>query len=535
MAHQQTAVSRRHFLQGMGLALAGGLLSSRAAPAAGRPNILFIFSDDHSLQTIGAYNWRLSAFCREHHLTPNIDRLAREGGLFEQSFCCNSICGPSRAAILTGKHSHINGFTTNERQAFNGAQWTFPKALRGAGYQTALIGKWHLVSDPTGFDHWEVLPGQGNYYNPDFLRPGGKVHYEGYVTDLITDHTLQWLEGRKQDQPFLLMCQHKAPHRSWMPPERYLALLEDATVPEPSNLFDDYRGRASPAAEQKMEIGRHMNADSDLKLTPPLATTPPAELKGEYRRMTPAQRQAWDAAYVPSNEAFRKARPQGRDLVRWQYQRYLKDYLRCIKAVDDSVGRVLQYLDEHGLAENTIVIYCADQGFYMGEHGWYDKRWMYEESFRMPFIIRWPGVVKPGSRFTPMIQNIDYAPTFLAMAGLPAPDGVQGRSFLPILKGETPADWRDSLYYHYYEYPMPHGVRPHRGVRTKRYTLVHYYTVGEWELFDLEKDPNQMKSVYADPAQAGVVAELKAELERLARHYQVPPLPPPEPGARPPR
>jgi len=518
------STTRRDFLRtagagAAGLALAGG---RGGAQAGQRPNLVFIFSDDHSLATIGPYRTWLQDFLRQHDLTPNLDRLAREGGVFENSYCGNSLCGPSRATVLTGKHSHVNGFIDN-RSRFDGSQWTVAKELQAAGYQTMVCGKWHLVSDPTGFDRWEILPGQGNYYNPDFIAPQGNLRRGGYVTDLIADRCLAWLKERDASKPFFLMCHHKAPHRNWMPPERYVKLLADVTIPEPANLFDDYEGRATPARRQEMEIARHMNLPSDLKVTPPLGSPEGANLKGEFGRMTPAQKTAWDAAYVPRNEAFRAARLEGRELTRWKYQAYMKDYLRCIKAVDDNVGKLLDGLRELGLDRNTVVIYCSDQGFYMGEHGWFDKRWMYEESLAMPFIIRWPGQVAPGTRFAPMIQNIDYAPTFLEMAGRPAPADVQGRSFAPILRGQTPADWRRSIYYHYYEFPAEHQVARQCGVRTAQHKLIHYYQTDEWELFDLAKDPREMRSVYADPAYATVVAGLKRELERLRTDYKCPP------------
>jgi len=521
-------VNRRTFLKNTGLGLLGLTVLGNSTLYADSdqrrpPNILFIFSDDHALQALGCYPTRLQDFIRRHHITPSIDRIAAEGAVFEHSFCCNSICGPSRAAVLTGKHSHINGFIDNSNKPFDGSQWTFPKAFQAAGYQTALFGKWHLISNPTGFDRWEILPDQGQYYNPVFISPAGRKQQYGYVTDIITDKTIDWLSHRDTTKPFMVMCQHKAPHRPWLPPLQYLDLLKDQTVPDPETLFDDYQNRASPASQQEMTIDQHMTLTSDLKVLPTTIINP-NQIPGEIARMTPQQRKAWDAYYNPRNEAFRKANLQGKELVRWKYQQYLKDYLGCIKSIDDNVGRLLAWLDESGLSDNTIVIYCADQGFYLGEHGWYDKRWMYEESLAMPFIIRWPGVVKAGSRFKPMIQNIDYAPTFLEIAGLTIPPEIQGRSFVSILKGQIPDDWRKSVYYHYYEFPQPHHVPPHRGVRTEQYKLVHYYRTDEWECFDLKTDPQEMRSVYADPAYAEIVQELKQELARLEKQYQVPPL-----------
>jgi len=487
------------------------------------PNIVFIFSDDHACQAIGAYGSKVNR-------TPHIDRLAQEGMVFRNSFCTNSICAPSRAVVLTGKHSHLNG-QINNAVRFDGSQQTFPKLLRSAGYQTALVGKWHLKTDPTGFDHWEVLPGQGEYYNPSFLCATGEDHYPGYVTDIITDLALDWLKNRRdQERPFLLMCQHKAPHRSWMPGPDHLTAYDDVEIPEPPNLFDDYAGRSKAATMQELTIANDMHLAYDLKVSPPEEDneTDKKLWEGTYGRLTTEQRQLWDSAYGPKNKAFREAGLTGKDLVRWKYQRYVKDYLRCIASVDDNVGRLLDYLDQAGLSDNTVVIYSADQGFYLGEHGWFDKRWMYEESLRMPFIIRWPGVVKPGSVDGHLVQNLDYAETFLDMAGVEVPEDMQGRSLVPLLKGADPEDWRKSIYYHYYEHPGAHSVPRHYGVRTDRYKLIHFYHLGEWELYDLAKDPNEMKSVYDDPAYADVVKEMKAELGRLRDLYQVPDDPLPE-------
>ena len=464
------------------------------------PNILFIFSDDHGAQAISAYGSRVNQ-------TPNIDRIAREGMLFENCFVSNAICGPSRAVILTGKHSHINGFTDNGGR-FDGEQDTFPKRLKTVGYQTAMIGKWHLKSDPTGFDYWDILIGQGPYYNPPMIRNGERVAREGYTTEVITDLALDWLnKGRDQSKPFMLMYQHKAPHRNWQPGPKYLKLYDEVTIPEPPTLFDKWEGRSSANREQKMTLEHDLNA-SDLKLVAP-------------RNLTESQRTAWDAAYGPKNEAFRKANLSGRDLVKWKYQRYAKDYLRCVAAVDHEIGRVLDYLDREGLAENTVVIYSSDQGWYLGEHGWFDKRWMYEESLRMPFVIRWPGTVEAGSRNADLIQNIDFAPTFLEIAGASIPEAIQGRSIVPLLKGNRPGDWRESIYYHYYEFPGAHSVRRHYGVRTERYKLIHFYRKQEWEFYDLATDPDEMWNQFASPNYQETVASIKDELQRLRTLYQV--------------
>ena len=502
-----------------GLAASG--LGSALAQRPARTNIVFIFTDDHAYQAISAYG-------SNRNQTPNIDRLAREGMRFDRCLVTNSICAPSRATILTGKYSHLNGVVDNA-VTFDGAQQTFPKLLQRAGYQTALFGKWHLKSNPTGFDAWEILPGQGSYYNPDFIRASGKHRRDGYVTDLITDISLDWLKnGRDKDKPFLLMCQHKAPHRNWMPPLTKLNMYENKQIPEPANLFDNYEFRASPAHNQAMEIARHMGDIYDLKLDRSYGSSTAAVVQGnrnpELARMTPEQRKIWDAAYGPRNEAFAKRNPTGKDLVRWRYQRYIKDYLRCVSSVDDNVGRVLKHLDDAGLAQNTLVVYASDQGFYLGEHGWYDKRWIYDESLRTPLIARLPGVVAAGSTDKHLVSNLDFAETFLDVAGVSVPGDMQGRSLMPILGGRAPSNWRDAFYYHYYETGV-HDVAPHEGVRTDRYTLVHFYTTKEWEFYDLDNDPQQMRSRYSDPAYAKVLTELKGKLEKLRAEYKVPPLP----------
>lgn len=484
--------------------------------AARRPNIVFIFSDDHAWQAVSAYGES-----RRLLETPHIDRIAKEGVRFDRCLVPNSICGPSRATVLTGKYSHANGFYNNTNSRFDGSQTTFPKLLRGAGYQTAVIGKWHLVSQPTGFDHWHILPGQGVYYNPPMIRDGQNVKHQGYVTDIITDLSLEWLKGRDKSKPFMLMCQHKAPHREWAPALRHLGHNGDRVYPEPDTLFDDYAGRGKAEREQDMTL-----AKTFTPLDAKLAT--PAQLNGE-------QKAQWDAYYGPRNEAFRKENPQGRDLVKWRYQRYLHDYLGCIKAVDESVGRVLKFLDDEGLADNTIVMYSSDQGFFLGEHGWFDKRWIFEESLRTPLVVRWPGVAKSGSVNADLVSNVDFAATFLEAAGVAAPADLQGPSLAPLLRGETPKDWRQSFYYHYYEFPGPHSVRRHYGVVDRRYKLVRFYEPGvdSWELFDLEKDPREMRSVYGEPSYAETAKRLHAELDRLRGELKVPDPDPAETEIRP--
>jgi arylsulfatase A-like enzyme len=490
----------------VGLVLtAHGAEKSAQAAASKPPNIVFIFSDDHAYQAISAYNDP-----RRLIDTPQIDRLAREGMRFDRCVVPNSICGPSRASVLTGKYSHANGFFNNTNSRFDGSQTTFPKLLGAGGYQTALIGKWHLVSDPTGFDLWHILPGQGVYFNPPMIRNGQHVQHQGYTTDIITDLSLDWLKNRDKSRPFLLMCQHKAPHREWLPAIRHLGHDHDRRYPEPPTLFDDYSGRATPEHDQDMTIAKTMTS-VDLKLTPPTI-------------LTSDQRRGWDAYYEPRNAAFRAADLKDKELVSWKYQRYMHDYLGCIKGVDESVGRLLEFLDQEGLAADTIVIYSADQGFFLGEHGWFDKRWIFEESLRAPLLVRWPGVVKPGSSSSSLVSNIDFAETLLEAAGLPIPADMQGRSLVPLLKGRPPVDWRSSFYYQYFEYPVPHHVRPHFGVVTDRFKLVHFDRpdVDLWELFDREKDPHELRNVYGDSAYATVVTDLKRELDRLRVDLKVP-------------
>ena len=494
------------------------------AASSESPNIVFIFSDDHATHAISAYGSKINS-------TPNLDRIAREGAVFHNSFCANSICGPSRACILTGKHSHKNGFLRNGNR-FDGSQTTFPKLLQQAGYETAMIGKWHLSSDPVGFDHWEILPGQGSYYNPDFLQmDGSRKRYEGYCTDIITDNTLEWLKnGRDADKPFMLMCQHKAPHRNWSPPPRHFSLYKDVDVPEPETLFDDYAGRSELLKQNEMSLAKHFYWGHDMKFKGE-NEFPDHFLwlggNGEYRRMNAAQKAAWDAAYEPENQAFLQKMRAGelteKQITQFKYQRYIKDYLRCIQAVDDGVGAVLNYLDETGLAENTIVIYSSDQGFYLGDHGWYDKRWMFEESLEMPFLIRWPGVLNAGIESEALIQNIDYAPTFLDVAGAEIPDEMQGRSLVPLLKdqGKPSASWRDAIYYAYYENAAVHNVPVHDGVRTDRYKLMFFPRNRSWNLFDLEADPQELRSVHDDPAYAAVLSGLQKRYRDLREFYDV--------------
>lgn len=487
-------------------------------------NIIHIMADDHSFQTIGAYGHPVSRVAP----TPNIDRLANEGMLFTHAYVENSISAPSRATLLTGKYSHQHGQRTLTR-GFDTEQICFPELLQSAGYQTAVVGKWHLDAEPRGFDHYCILNDQGHYYNPQFRTPdseGKYVREEGYATTLITDHALGWLESRDTDKPFCLLLHHKAPHRNWMPEGQYLGLFEDTHIPEPATLFDDYTTRCPAAASQEMTIANHMSMAYDLKVDQLNETDPPARQRdwnSSLGRMTSDQLATWKAAYDPSNEEMIALNLTGDDLTRWKYQRYMKDYLRVIHSIDEQVGRVLDWLDANGLAENTIVVYTSDQGFYMGEHGWYDKRFMYEESFRTPLLVRLPGTTHPGSVCADLVQNIDFAPTYLALAGVEVLKDMEGVPLGPVLAGNTPADWRDILYYQYYDYPAVHMVRKHYGVRTKDYKLIHFYGEGGgkdegrvidcWEFYDLRGDSSETRNLYGNPAYAEIIEQMTQRLE----------------------
>lgn len=510
------------------------------------PNIIFIYSDDHATAAIGAYaNSVIAPFAP----TPNIDALAAQGIRFDQAFCTNGICAPARAVVLTGKHSHVNGVRDNG-QLFDGSQETFPKLLRQAGYQTALIGKWHLKTNPTGFDYWDILPGQGQYYSPAFIRPAANYdenaspqqqkqqkmvvqrRIDGHVTEITTALGLDWLnKKRDSERPFLLMLQHKAPHRSWMPSPQQHARFEGTTLPEPTTLLDKYESRATGAKSQEMTIAEHMWLWYDLKIPPEMwgddkmnqeLTGPDRWTKEIHGRMNKEQAAAWEAAYQPRNEQFRAAVASGKlkgdDLTRWKYQRYLKDYLRCIAGVDDSVGEIMKWLKQNDLAKDTIVIYSSDQGFFLGEHGWYDKRWMYEPSLQIPLIVRWPQTIKAGRTNSALVQNLDFAPTLLEAAGVDVPEAIQGKSLVPILTGQPPSSWRKSIYYRYFEVGI-HAVPPHYGVRTDRYKLIYYHELDEWELFDLESDPDEMKNCFDSKSHAAIRTTLQQELARLRREF----------------
>jgi arylsulfatase A-like enzyme len=491
----------------------------------GRPNILFIMSDDHAYQAISAYDKSLMQ-------TPNIDRLADEGMLFTNACVTNSICAPSRAVILTGKHSHLNGKIDN-RFPFDTTQVTFPQILQQNGYQTAMFGKLHFGNSPKGFDQFKILPGQGAYYNPDFITKNeGNIKVEGYTTDIITDMTLDWLQQeRNPEKPFMLMYLHKAPHREWLPAPRHYKEFTKKTFREPETLFDDYEGRGTAAKTAEMNLLDHMNWAGDSKIRPEImdelgiqetSNWDKEAYAREVGRQNAQQRAEWDEVYDPINEEFKKNYPNmsREDQMRWRYQRYMQDYLGSIAAVDEGVGKVLDYLDQNGLAENTIVMYTSDQGFYLGEHGWFDKRFIYNESFKTPLLVRWPGTIQAKSVNTQMVQNLDFAQTLLEAAGINAPQDMQGESLIPLFEGNTEG-FRDAVYYHYYEYPSVHMVKRHYGIVTEDYKLVHfYYDVDEWELYDRKKDLQEMNNVYDDPAYAGVVKELKVQLDEMRKKYK---------------
>ena len=490
------------------------------------PNILFIMSDDHAYQAISAYDTRLIQ-------TPNIDRLANEGMLFTNACVANSICAPSRATILTGKHSHINGKIDN-RFPFDTNNVPFPQLFQHAGYQTAMYGKLHFGNKPKEVDDFMILPGQGNYINPSFITKTGDTTISGYVTDIITDLTLKWLDNKRDTaRPFMLMYLHKAPHRPWWPsPEKFKAFSQK-TFPEPFNLFDDYSNRGTAAKTAEMNLLYHMQYGHDSKIRPETLKTmgnvePMVEefkngFTGPYGRANEAQKALYDPVLDSINTFFMENWPAMSDSekMRWKYQRYMQDYLGCISSVDDNIGRVLDYLDKSGLAENTIVVYTSDQGFYLGEHGWFDKRFIYNESFKTPLLIRWPGVVKAGSRNDEMVQNLDFAQTLLEMAGMTPPDDMQGESLIPLLTEDAAAWSREAVYYHYYEYPSVHMVKRHYGIVTREYKLAHfYYDVDEWELYDRLNDPAEMNNVYHDPDYTQIVETLKQQLADLRVKYR---------------
>ena len=491
-----------------------------------KPNILIIMADDHAYQAISAYGSKLIQ-------TPNIDRLATEGMLFTDASVTNSICAPSRATILTGKFNHINGKIDNT-MPFDTTQMTFPQLFQKNGYQTALFGKLHFGNNPKGVDEFMILPGQGQYINPDFITSTGDTTIHGYVTDIITDVTLNWFKTKRNpDKPFMMMYLHKAPHRPWWPsPEKFKEFTQKK-FPEPETLFDDYKNRGTAAKTAEMNILYHMMYSHDSKIRPetlagmgsvtPVVPEFENSFYSAYDRATAEQKALYDPTLDSINTYFKNnwAGMTDKEKMKWKYQRYMQDYLACISSVDDNVGKVLDYLEESGLAKNTIVIYTSDQGFFLGEHGWFDKRFMYNESFKTPLLIRWPGKIKAGTVENELVQNLDFAQTFLEAAGIQAPSDMQGESLMPLLMGRKENWKRDALYYHYYEYPDEHMVNRHYGVVTKEFKLIHfYYDVDEWELYDRVKDPNEMKNVYNENTYKETVVALKKKLEELRTKYK---------------
>lgn len=489
-----------------------------------QPNILFIMSDDHAYQALSAYSDKTMQ-------TPHIDNIAKEGMLFTNSCVTNSICAPSRAVLLTGKHTHING-KINNYLPFDTSQVTFPRLLQAAGYETGLFGKLHFGNEPKGFNQYKILPGQGVYYNPDFItKDSGMVQYNGYVTDIITDMCLNWLENeRDKEKPFFLMYLHKAPHREWFPALRHIAEFTSREFIEPETLFDDYSGRGTAARTAEMNLLTHMNWAGDSKVYPHLmdklgipetVNWDKAAFEKEYGRMSPEQKSEWDKVYGKVMDDFEKRYPNmsEKDKMLWRYQRYMQDYCGTLAAVDEGVGQLMEYLEKNGLSDNTIIVYTSDQGFYLGEHGWFDKRFAYNESFKTPLLIKWPNVIKEGSVNTNMVQNLDLAPTFLEAAGLDIPHDMQGESIVPLLKGSN--KFRDAAYYHYYEYPGIHSVKRHYAIVKEDFKLIHfYYDVNEWELYDRKNDPNEMINVYDDPKYKEVREKLHDELNGLRKKYK---------------
>ena len=496
------------------------LICACSGPKESTPNILFIMSDDHAEAAVSAYGSNLIQ-------TPHIDRIAAEGVRFENSFVTNSICAPSRAVLLTGKYSHHNGVLDNG-QVFNGNQLTFPKILREAGYETSMIGKWHLKSEPTGFDNWKILRGQGEYYNPLILDEAGERNITGYVTDVITDLAIDALNGRDSSKPFAMLMHHKAPHRNWMPNLKYLGAFKGKKFPLPDTFYDDYSTRSPAAEESDMRID-NMFLTWDMKLRPDDISSETGSggsgkfsgiMRDSYREwMNPEQRAVWEDYYDSLSTDYRETNISGKDLLEWKFQRYMEDYLGTILSVDESVGRMLDYLDENDLAANTIVIYTSDQGFYLGEHGWFDKRFMYEESLSMPLVMRYPKGIQAGQVAEEIVLNLDFAPTILDYAGVPVPPEMQGGSLRQVAEGKTPADWRKGMYYHYYEYPHGwHFVKRHYGIRTDRYKLIHFYNdIDEWEFYDLNSDPGEVNNLYGDTDYREVIKETRRHLLKLQR------------------
>lgn len=498
---------------------AAGLSACSEAVEQEKPNIIFIMTDDHTTQAMSCYGGNLIE-------TPNMDRIADEGMRFDNCYATNALSGPSRACILTGKFSHRNGFTDNA-STFDGSQLTFPKVMRENGYATGVVGKWHLISKPQGFDHWSILLGQneqGNYYKPVFYENGTVVNEDGYVTDVITDKAIEFIDDVHDEKPFMLMLHHKAPHRNWMPAPRHLGIFNDTVFPEPETLFDDYEGRGEAARSQDMNIENTLDDEWDLKLlTREEILAGNNRLHDVYIRMPEEVQHKWDSVYAPRIAEYRSGKLQGDELVRWKYQQYMRDYLATAMSVDESIGRVMEYLEEIGELDNTVIVYTSDQGFFLGEHGWFDKRFMYEECLRMPFVIRYPKMIKAGSTSKAICMNVDFGPTFLDLAGIEVPSEMQGLSFRKVLekKGRIPAGWREAAYYHYYEYPAEHSVKRHYGIRTSDCKLIHFYNdIDQWEMYDMKADPQEMRNVYDDPAYADKRAQMHRILEQVQQEYE---------------
>ncbi|EJX06438.1 mucin-desulfating sulfatase (N-acetylglucosamine-6-sulfatase) [gut metagenome] len=514
-------INPRNNMQNKKLLMLAPALFPALVAAQERYNIVYIMTDDHTAQMMSCYDNRFVE-------TPNLDRIANDGVKFVNSYVANSLSGPSRACMLTGKHSHANGFTNNEHGIFNGAQQTMPKLLQKAGYQTAIIGKWHLVSEPTGFDYWNILPGQGDYYNPTFINMDGSRNDEkGYLTNIVTDKGIDWLENKRdKSKPFILFLHHKACHRDWLPELKYLHEYEDKTFALPENFYDNYEGRKA-AAQQEMSIASNHDMDMayDVKIYHP---DQKSRLRPSYLnyigRLNTEDRAVYDHFYDSISLDFQKQHLTGNALTEYKYQRYMRDYAKVLKSLDDNIGRTLDYLEKSGLSKNTLVVYTSDQGFYMGEHGWFDKRFMYEESFSTPLVMMLPEGLQARGDIKELVQNIDYAPTFLDIAGAPIPEDIHGESLLPLLKGEHPKNWRKSLYYHFYEYPAEHMVKRHYGVRTADgWKLIHFYNdIDEWELYNLNEDPNEMNNIYGKPGTEKIPKKLRKELKKLQEEYKDP-------------
>ena len=481
-------------------------LLAQTSTKAKQPNIVFIISDDHAFQAIGAYGGKLMP-------TPNIDRIAKEGAIFQNSFVTNSICGPSRATLLTGKYSHQNGYTINEKK-FDVNQFLFSRLLQENNYQTAWVGKWHLGNLPQGFDYFNILRGQGNYYNPDFISSNkDTIKQNGYVTNIITDKSLDWLNTRDPNKPFCLVIGEKATHREWIPDLPDLGVYDEIDFPIPSNFFDTYEGREA-AMHQDMTVEKTMRMNEDVKVHMDYIT-------GDFKRLNDEQRAVLKKYYDGVTKEFDEKKLSGKELSKWKFQRYMKDYLAVAKSMDRNIGKILDYLDKNNLVENTVLVYVSDQGFYLGEHGWFDKRFMYEESLKTPFLIRYPTLIKPGTHITRFASNIDWAPTILDLAQVKIPAEVQGVSLVPVLKNNQVKQWKDELYYHYYEYPEPHHVSPHFGIRTPQYKLIRFYNAKtNWEFYDLKKDPSEMKNSIHDKNYQSTISNLKTKLAILIDKYE---------------